>query len=248
MAKVLGKTGRYVTEQSIKKYQKQFLVIFFVFWGLAFVDGYLFGVRKLPFALILTALFIAIALLSVRWTNKQIKALETERINFRKGAVGEAVTGYILEGLPNTYYVVNDLKAEFGNLDHVVIGPTGVYAIDTKNWRGIVTAGKNGEVLLNGDSKEAEVKILISNIMNVKEKIKGRCTINFIQGVLVFPSARVEAKWGTTKTVYCMRDEKLYGYIIKSKKSNKLSKKEIDSISHAFLALARMDKGFENKE
>lgn len=248
MAKVLGETGRYVTEQSIKKYQKQFLVIFLVFWGLAFIDGYLFGVRKFPFALILTVLFIASTLLSVRWTNKKIKALETERLNFRKGAIGEAVTGYILEGLPNTYYVVNDLKTEFGNIDHVVIGPTGVYAIDTKNWKGIVTAGENGEVLLNGDSKEAEVKILISNIMNVKEKIKDRCIINFIQGALVFPSARVEAKWGTTKAVYCMRDEKLYDYIVENKKPNKLNKKEIDSISQAFLALARMDTGFEDKK
>jgi len=65
-----------------------------------------------------------------------------------------------------------------------------------------------------------------------------------VQGVLAFPSARVEAKWGTTGHIHCVTDEQLFDYIVENKKSNKLTKKEIDSISQAFLALARMDKDF----
>jgi hypothetical protein len=56
--------------------------------------------------------------------------------------------------------------------------------------------------------------------------------------------ARVDAKWGTTGHVHCVRDEQLYDYIVENKKGKKLNQKEIESISQAFLALARMDKDF----
>lgn len=246
MAKVLGETGRYVTKQSIKTYQKQFVMIFFVFWGLAFVGGYQFGARKLPFAFILSVLFIAAIPLIIKWTNKKIEELETERINFRKGAVGEAVIGYVLKSLPDDYRVIHDLSTPFGNIDHVVIGPSGAYVIDTKNWKGIVGADGNGELRLNGQpTQKPEIKNLTGRLMSIREKIKVLSSLDpYVQGVFAFPSAYVEAKWGTTGYVHCVKDEQIYDYIVENKKSKKLDKKAIESISQAFLALARMDKDF----
>lgn len=66
----------------------------------------------------------------------------------------------------------------------------------------------------------------------------------YVQGIRVFPSASVDAKWGTTGRIDCMRDERLYEYIVESTSPKKLGKKEIDSVSQAFLALATMDKAF----
>ena len=66
----------------------------------------------------------------------------------------------------------------------------------------------------------------------------------YVQGVFAFPSAYIEARWGTTGYVHCIKDEQLYDYIVENKKSKKLSQKDIESISQAFLALARMDKDF----
>lgn len=246
MAKVLGKTGRYVTSQSIKAYQKQFLFIFIVFAILAFFDGYLFGMRKIPFALIFTSIFTGAVAMSLKWLNKKIKELETERINFRKGAIGEAVIGYILEGFPDEFRVINDLTTPFGNIDHVVIGPTGAYVIDTKNWKGVVAADGNGELLCNGKpTQKPEIKNLTRRIMSIREKIKVLSSLDsYVQGVFAFPSAYVDAKWGTTGYVYCVTDERLYECIVENKKGNKLSKNEIDSLSRAFFALAGMDKDF----
>jgi hypothetical protein len=56
--------------------------------------------------------------------------------------------------------------------------------------------------------------------------------------------AYVEAKWGSTSYIHCVKDDQLYDYIVENKKSKKLDKKTIESISHAFLALAKMDKDF----
>jgi hypothetical protein len=43
MAKVLGETARYVTKESIKKYQREFIVIILASFFLALGLGLLFG-------------------------------------------------------------------------------------------------------------------------------------------------------------------------------------------------------------
>jgi hypothetical protein len=68
----------------------------------------------------------------------------------RRGAAGEIHVGNILTDFPDDFCVINDLTTPFGNLDHVVVGPTGVFVLDSKNWRGVVSADGKGELLLNG--------------------------------------------------------------------------------------------------
>lgn len=58
-----------------------------------------------------------------------------------KGARGEARTARVLEGLGPGFHALHDLAwpgRDRANIDHVVIGPTGVFVIDTKNWAGRV--------------------------------------------------------------------------------------------------------------
>ena len=170
--------------------------------------------------------------------------LERERIKYRKGAAGEVLVDYILEDFPPEYGVIYGVVTPFGDIDHIVIGPTGVYAIDTKNWRGVVTADGKGELLLNGKpTDKPAIRNLIRAIMTIKDEIKFHSTFSpYIYALLVFPAARVEAKWGQTESVHCVRADQLYKYIVENKKGKKLSKKEIDAISQAFLAVARKDR------
>ena len=247
MAKVLGETARYVTKQSIKKYQWQFLTIFLAAYFFALVLGFFLGFdfNKHPYLQIaILIFFLGIAVIARSLINRVIDNLEKKRIDFRKGATGEALVGYILAGFPDAYRIIPGVETSFGDIDHVVVGPTGVYAVDTKNWRGIVTADGEGELLLNGrPTKKPAIGNLTRSIMTTKKKIKVRSALDpYVRGVLAFPSARVEAKWGTTGSVHCITDEQLYDYIVEKKK--RLTKKEIASISQAFLAVARKDKDF----
>jgi hypothetical protein len=246
MAKVLGETARYVTDQSIRKFRKRFTVIFLVSYFFASVLGYLLGVNKQPYSLIIIVILVVALPAIVRLTVRISEKLERERINFLKAATGEAHVGYILERFPDDYRVIHDLTTAFGNIDHVVVGPSGVYIIDTKNWKGVVTADGNGELLLNGrPTKKPAVKALSRTIMDIKEKVKVLSALDpYIQGVLAFPCAWVDAKWGTTGHVHCLRDEQLHEYIVENRKGRKLITKEIESISQSFFALARMDKDF----
>jgi hypothetical protein len=246
MAKILGETARYVTEQSLKRSKRQMLILVLVSCFFSFSLGSLinFTLTKQLYSSITFFIFIVFIPIIAFLTNKATEKLEKKRIDFRKGATGEALVGYILAGFPDTYRIIPGVETTFGDIDHVVVGPTGVYAVDTKNWRGIVTADGEGELLLNGrPTKKPAIGNLTRSIMTAKKKIKVRFALDpYVRGVLAFPSARVEAKWGTTGPIHCITDEQLYDYIVEKKK--RLTKKEIELISQAFLATARKDKDF----
>jgi len=60
---------------------------------------------------------------------------------WRVGAQGERLTGRALEKLPPSYRVLHDLPMprSKANIDHVVVGPTGVFTVETKNYKNAVT-------------------------------------------------------------------------------------------------------------
>ena len=251
MAKVLGEAARYVTGQSLKKYRQQFVTLFLAAYCFALVLGFFFGfgLHRHPYlGIAIFILIVGLGLLALLLVNRITNNLETQRLDFRKGATGEALVGFLLEGLPDDYMVIHGLKLNprSGDIDHIVVGPSGVYAIDTKNWRGVITADGKGELLLNGKPPDKPaIRNLTRSIMNIKDEIKFRSTLNpYIHALLVFPAARVEAKWGQTESVHCVRADQLYKYITEKKKGKGLKKKEIDAISEAFLALTRIDKDF----
>jgi hypothetical protein len=251
MARVLGEAARYVTGQSLKKYRQQFVTLFLAVYCFALLLGFYFGfsLHKHPYLSIpIFILIVGLGVIALLLVNRVTNNLETQRLDFRKGAAGEVLIGYLLEGLPDDYWVIHGLKLkpQYGDIDHIVVGPTGVYAIDTKNWRGVVTADGKGELLLNGKPPDKPaIRNLIRAIMTIKDEIKFHSTFNpYIHALLVFPVARVEAKWGQTESVHCVRADQLYKYIVENKKGKKLPPKEIDAISQAFLALAQKDKDF----
>ena len=69
--------------------------------------------------------------------------------SFYKGARGEEKVSGILESLPESYHVFNDFTVGRNHIDHVVAGPGGVFAIETKFWNGKVTV-EDGHVLVDG--------------------------------------------------------------------------------------------------
>jgi hypothetical protein len=81
--------------------------------------------------------------------TERIISVLTELAPVIYGAIGELKAIELLRKLPNEYYVINDYQRSFHNplhmksendwiysiqLDHVVVGPTGVFVIETKYW------------------------------------------------------------------------------------------------------------------
>jgi hypothetical protein len=68
-------------------------------------------------------------------------------IAWQRGAAGERRTARVLERLTGDGYVVfHDLAVpgSSANVDHLVIGPSGVFVIDSKQWSGSVRQGSDG--------------------------------------------------------------------------------------------------------
>jgi hypothetical protein len=64
----------------------------------------------------------------------------TDERAWRKGANGERFTAWVLGGLPKGWHVLNDIPVgdRGANIDHLVIGPGGIFTVNTKNLTGKV--------------------------------------------------------------------------------------------------------------
>jgi len=91
-------------------------------------------------------LLLAVVLaLFTAWSGRRLKS-------FLKGAEGEEIVARNLSFLPAGHTVFNDIQLEDGgpSFDHIVVAPTGLFVIETKNWSGEITF-ENGRVLCNGN-------------------------------------------------------------------------------------------------
>lgn len=254
MARVLGKAGRYVTSQVETKYRQMFAVTFVGLGATAWISGLLFGIyfnrQNWSLVTLVSLLALAVALLLRAWASCKIDELAKERREFLRGEAGEISLAWKLETLPQGYYIVHDLNTDCGNLDSVAIGPTGVFALDAKNWRGVIASDGKGELLLNARNGKAHVKQLVGRAMGIRERVRALApdVDPFIQAVFVFTAARVDAPWGSTGKAHCIRDDQLYDYIVERKGVKRLSSTEVKKIARAFAALARMDPDFVKHE
>ena len=64
---------------------------------------------------------------------------------WKRGADGERRTERVLRKIErHGWHSVHDREGRYGNLDHVVVGPGGVFLLDSKNLSGTVTLGDSG--------------------------------------------------------------------------------------------------------
>jgi hypothetical protein len=72
--------------------------------------------------------------------------------SFFKGARGEESVAVLLAALPRGFHVFHDVPyGGAGGIDHVAVGPSGVFAIETKCWSGTVTL-EGGALLIDGQT------------------------------------------------------------------------------------------------
>lgn len=105
--------------------------------------------------------------------------------NWSRGAEGEEVVGKILEDLSaEGWHVIHDVSFGRGNIDHIVIGPGGIFTVETKSRR--------GKIFL--DSLDPK---MLSQAYGEKKKLE-EITGMEVQALLVFSQAylvgRVPAK------------------------------------------------------
>jgi hypothetical protein len=223
MAKVL-ESGRYVSQAAIEKRQKLLAVALALTAALFGFLGFLSG------QVLRTSPWWAIALCACGF----VTLLRVVFVMLRRR----------IEGLEAV--LIDALSTPFGELEHVVLGQTGVFVLNTKNWKGEVSANGHGELLWNGHQIDSplieDFSKKVSQIDETLKTLTGGLAV-CIRPVLVFTSARVEANWGTTGDVQCLPADQLRNYISDASKGKKLEAEEIKSLGKAFLAMTRMTSG-----
>jgi len=120
---------------------------------------------------------------------------------YKMGAEGEIRVAQVLTSkLSDDYYLVNDVvytndRGHKENIDHVVLGPNGVFAIETKNYRGKVSY-KNGYWQLPFPSRRSPSSQAKSNASWVNRAINARGTFETlkvrVEPIVVFSNPDVE--------------------------------------------------------
>lgn len=97
---------------------------------------------------------------SARRQREKAERLQRSAELWERGAEGERRTADALAALPaESWTVFHDLRwpgRRFANVDHVVVGPSGVFVIDSKNWSGSITVSSN-VLRQNGRAREEAV-------------------------------------------------------------------------------------------
>lgn len=97
---------------------------------------------------------------------------------WEKGAEGEKAVAAALATFGDDWVILHDVRwpgRRFANIDHIAIGPGGVFVIDAKNWSGAITV--RDEVLRqNGYRREGAVAGCADSAIAVGELIPGHMT------------------------------------------------------------------------
>jgi hypothetical protein len=83
---------------------------------------------------------------------------DKDAASWSQGAEGEETVGAILEGLASDgWFVLHDVSLGRGNIDHIVVGPAGIFSIETKSHRGRVNVGHLDQRMLKQAYAEKKV-------------------------------------------------------------------------------------------
>lgn len=97
---------------------------------------------------------------SARRQLEKAERLQRSAALWERGADGEQATAAALDALPkDTWTVFHDIRwpgRKYANVDHVVVGPPGIFVVDSKNWTGSITITDN-VLRQNGRSRETAV-------------------------------------------------------------------------------------------
>lgn len=246
MMKVLKKSGSYLKRKAFRKLSTAFLLmVAFAFVLVSAVPCspiYVAAGRyEIVRAVVLLVLFVLAWLFGRGYSG------------YKRGYEGEKNVAKILSStLGNEYSLINDvtLGDGYGNIDHIVLGPNGVFVIETKNYAGKIacdgdkwSSQRNGKFnrLLHYDfgspSKQAKrnattVKQVIMHLAIFKSKNI------WVNGVLVFANKNVQLQI-RNPTVPVLRSTQLASFILESEGNYVFSPFELDVLAKEILKLTR---------
>ena len=130
-----------------------------------------------------------------RRSREKAERLLQRADRYERGAVGEELTAGALKALPPEWTVLHDVRwpgRRLANIDHVVIGPPGIFVLDSKNWSGRLSL-TGGVLRQNGHSREATTAACADAALALSELVAGYA--GYVVPVLCFVRDERVAGW-----------------------------------------------------
>lgn len=163
------------------------------------------------------ASFLMLGLLFVleRQTRKG-RGLDLEGL--RKGILGEEAVANVLAGLPSSYWVLHGVSTGHGDVDHVVIGPTGVFALETKAWEGTFYR-RRGQLYGNGKPVEHVLRQARGAARQVRLLLLEAGIKQSVEAVVVAARASVSRSPMRFRQAYVVSIKDVVGFVTSRRRS-----------------------------
>lgn len=158
--------------------------------------------------------------------------------NYKKwesGVFGEKIVSLELKGLPDSYFLIEDVCLnKYGNIDHIVVGPTGIFVVETKNHKGKIEFNGEEWMQYSGRFKtkiKDPGKQVIFSTFDLKKFLIETNLINpnfWIQSLIVFSNPETKFNITNLKIAKVFNPADAVKFILNQRKI--LEKKEVEKI------------------
>jgi hypothetical protein len=164
---------------------------------------------------------------------------------YHGGLEGERQVAKLLSRtLGDDYYLLNDvyLQGGGGDIDHIVLGPSGVFVLETKNWNGSITCngdewqrpGKNNP----SASPSRQVKRNTGRIKQLIDNSALRLGDVWVEGIVVFTNKHATLHLNGP-TVQILKLPQLPNYLTQRRSSRIHSRQELEAVGKEISRLRR---------
>ncbi len=211
-----GRTAGQYARETVRRLRMRTLVTLGVLAVATAVLGRAFGLRDARFLAAEIALLVSMFVIS-RYVLPLVERRD-------RGARGEEHVGELLDDLPaRDWQVIHDATLGHGNVDHILIGPAGVFTVETKSHPGPVRVSRVHGGLFNQAHAQRKA---IEGVTGVK-----------VEPLLVYSRAWVDRPAARRKGVRVLPARMLLGYLKRCPR--RLSEQEIgqarSSVAQALL-------------
>jgi diacylglycerol kinase len=238
-----GLAGVYGKQAAAKAFRRHLLVVALgliaVFFSLGFWIGFTHSKSATVVGILGAVAFVIGFRACVPRIERWIDATARERLKHLRGARAEALVAWLLDELDDEWHVFNGLQLEPNrDLDHVVVGPSGIFCISTKSQKGLFVATPNS-FTHNGAPCEFGNQAL-RQTMTLQDRLKALLgsEVPWVQSVLAVPFGYTEGRTTRQGKVWVVDMETLIHKLAPADGVRRLEKSQIARVVKALEMLA----------
>lgn len=178
---------------------------------------FIFALEPHPY--VASILGLVILLLVIR----QIKSLKKKWRSLRQGRDGERYIAQVLDSLiAQGAQVIHDIPADGFNLDHVVIGPFGIWMVETKtiskpaSGRSEIIYSESGLVINGGPVTVASLEQATAQAQWLRKRIKELTGLDVpVRPVVIYAGWYIRCEKPWTKPVWVMHEQSFVTMVLR---------------------------------